>query len=299
MVTPNQPSPSDPPLDTRYRVETPEQLGLEYDIAGLGTRLMAAIVDMIFLMLASMLVLCAGGLGLSIILSSIGGETGSYVALALVVLLFFAVLWGYFVVFETVWNGQSPGKRWTGLRVIQEGGYPIGFSQAAIRNVVRLVDFLPFLYVIGAIVMLVDSRSRRLGDLVAGTVVVKEQPEVTIASIGVSQPPPAPWPAGAIGRGFPSQPAGGLANEPQIPNLGRLTAAEQSLLREYLQRRVTLSEQSAASLSLALAQGFARRLDYVPAGDVPDQFLQRINRQLAWRQNPPPQPVAPPPVTRP
>ncbi|MGH9173194.1 MAG: RDD family protein, partial [Vicinamibacterales bacterium] len=76
MVTPNQPSPTDPPLDTRYRVETPEQIGLEYDIAGLGTRLMAAIVDMIFLGLIAGLVLCVGTIGLTAVSSAIGeGDT--------------------------------------------------------------------------------------------------------------------------------------------------------------------------------------------------------------------------------
>jgi uncharacterized RDD family membrane protein YckC len=249
---------------------------------------MAAIVDTIFLGLTAGLIFCLGAFGLTVVLASFGeGETSTYLAFAIALLVVFVVIWGYFAFFETIWQGQSPGKRWTGLRVIQEGGYPIGFSQAAIRNIVRIIDFLPLFYIIGAVVMLIDSRSRRLGDLVAGTIVVKEQQEVTLASIGTPQPAPPPWPAGAVGKGFPSPPVpGSPTGEPRIPNLTRLTLAEQSLLREYLQRRSSLTERSAASLSLALAQGFARRLEYVPTGDVPDQFLQRIARQIAWSQAP-------------
>ena len=301
MVSPQSPrnqqprdrQPHDTQLqDTRYRVETPEQIGLEYDIAGLGTRLMAAIVDMIFLGLIAGVVLCLGVFGLTAVFASISNEsTANAIALTLVALVFFFVVWGYFVLFETIWNGQSPGKRWTGLRVIQEGGYPIGFSHAAIRNIVRIADFLPFLYIIGAIVMLVDSRSRRLGDLVAGTIVIKEQQEVSLATIGSDQPVP-PWPATVPSQPFPESPASGFSDSSQIPNLSRISAAEHSLLREFLQRRATLAPQPRVSLALQLAQGFARRLDYTPAGDVPEQFLQRIALELAARHAP--RPAAPP-----
>lgn len=282
MVSPQEPQPQ----DTRYRVETPEQIGLEYDIAGLGTRLMAAIVDMIFLGLIAGVALCFGVFGLTAVFGSISDEgTANAIAIAIVALIVFFVVWGYFVLFETIWHGQSPGKRWTGLRVIQEGGYPIGFSHAAIRNIVRVADFLPFLYIFGAIVMLVDSRSRRLGDLVAGTIVIKEQQEVSLASIGSDQPVPAPWPATTIGKPFPET-TGGFTNSPQFPNLSRLSSAEYSLLREFLQRRTMLAPDARASLALQLAQGFARRLDYTPTGDVPEQFLQRIAIELATRHAP-------------
>ncbi len=298
MVSPQSPnndqSQESPFQDTRYRVETPEQIGLHYDIAGLGTRLMAAIVDMIFLGLIAGLALCFGVFGLTVVFASVSDEgTANAIAIAVVSLIIFFVVWGYFVLFETIWHGQSPGKRWTGLRVIQEGGYPIGFSHAAIRNIVRVADFLPFLYVIGAIVMLVDSRSRRLGDLVAGTIVIKEQQEVSLSSIGSDTPTPAPWPAEAVGNAFPSPSAGTFPESAQFPNLSRISAAEYSLLREFLQRRTMLSPEARTSLSIQLAQGFAKRLDYSPSGDVPEQFLQRVAVELANRQGPR-QPVSQP-----
>jgi uncharacterized RDD family membrane protein YckC len=276
------------PQDTRYRVETPEQIGLEYDIAGLGTRLMAAIVDMIFLGLISVIALCFGVFGLTAVFATFSDDdTANLIAVAIVVLIFFFVLWGYYVLFETIWHGQSPGKRWTGLRVIQEGGYPIGFSQAAIRNIVRIADFLPLFYIIGAIVMLVDSRSRRLGDLVAGTIVVKEIPEVTIASIGSYEPAPAPWPASAVGATFPVPATSAFTESTVFPNLSRISSAEYSVLREFLQRRTLLAPAARASLGLQLAQGFARRIDFTPAGDAPEDFLHRLGVELASRQTRP------------
>jgi uncharacterized RDD family membrane protein YckC len=276
------------PQDTRYRVETPEQIGLEYDIAGLGTRLMAAIVDMIFLGLIAFFALCLGVFGLTAVFATISDDdTASLIAVAIVVLIFFFVLWGYYVLFETIWQGQSPGKRWTGLRVIQEGGYPIGFSQAAIRNIVRIADFLPFFYIIGAIVMLVDSRSRRLGDLVAGTIVVKEIPEVTIASIGSYEPAPEPWPESAVGASFPAPTTPAFTESSVFPNLSRISSAEYSVLREFLQRRTLLAPAARAALGLQLAQGFARRIDYTPAGDAPEDFLHRLGVELASRQTRP------------
>ena len=289
MVSPQSPRESQS-QDTRYRVETPEQLGLEYDIAGLGTRLMAAIVDMIFLGLIGGLALCFGVFGLAAVFASISDEgTANAIAIAIVALIFFFVLWGYYVLFETIWHGQSPGKRWTGLRVIQDGGYPIGFSHAAIRNIVRIADFLPFLYIIGAIVMLVDSRSRRLGDLVAGTIVVKEQQEISLATIGSNERTPAPWPSQAVGTSIAASATGTFTDAPQFPNLSRISSAEYSLLREFLQRRTMLAPGPRASLALQLAQGFARRLDYTPTGDVPEQFLHRLAIELATRHAPRPQ----------
>jgi uncharacterized RDD family membrane protein YckC len=279
------------PPDDRYRVETPEQIGLEYDIAGLGTRFLATVVDIIFLSLILFVVGCLGVFGVSavgvLISEAVWGTDGDaimFVVLALMGLLMFAILWGYYVFFETIWNGQSPGKRWTGLRVIQEGGYPIRFSHAAIRNIVRIADFLPFMYVVGAVVMLVDKRSRRLGDLVAGTIVVKELPEVAAGTIGgaIAHIPTAAMPGmqGII-----------VSGDHEIPNLHRITAADQSLIREYFMRRPEFLPEATSALSLKLATAFARKLEYTPTGDVPDQFLARLARQIGEKERsaPPPQ----------
>ncbi|MEK7327557.1 MAG: RDD family protein, partial [Chloroflexota bacterium] len=90
-------------------------------------------------------------------------------------LISFAFFWGYYILFEMLWNGQSPGKRWVGLRVIRTDGTPITLTESIIRNLVRLVDFLPAYYGVGVVTMFINEQSRRLGDLAAGTLVVHDR----------------------------------------------------------------------------------------------------------------------------
>jgi hypothetical protein len=98
-------------------------------------------------------------------------------------LLTFFIFWGYYLFFEMAWNGQSPGKRRLGLRVIRTDGSPITFTESLIRNLIRLFDFLPAYYGVGVVAMFINSQTRRLGDLVAGTLVVHDRP-VTLDSLG-------------------------------------------------------------------------------------------------------------------
>ncbi len=270
----------DPPVGDRYRVETPERIDLEYDVASLGSRLLAAMVDTMLVSLLMAVLGILGTLGLAsvfgLLVAGLGLDRrlGAALALPIILVLLFALFWGYYVFFELVWHGQSPGKRWVGLRVIKEGGYPIGFVDSAIRNLVRLVDFLPAYYVLGAMVMFIDRRSRRLGDLAAGTLVVKERRELKLESLDLPSPDPT-----AAGEFVPF----GAAAEPSIPNLWRLTPADQSLLREYSLRRPSLSPEAAATLAVRLAGLFARKLEYDLAGESPEAFLARLSEQLGHR----------------
>src|SRR5262249_33255826 len=119
---------------------------------------------------------------------SFSGDTTTGLAWLLAVfgLVAFAFLWGYYIFFEMAWNGQSPGKRWVGLRVMRLDGTPLTLSESIIRNLVRLVDFLPAYYGVGVVAMFISSQSRRLGDLAAGTVVVHDRAAVTLASLAAS-----------------------------------------------------------------------------------------------------------------
>src|SRR5450631_3228964 len=95
---------------------------------------------------------------------------------AMAIFIGFAIYWGYFAIFEIVWKGQTPGKRYTGIRVIKESGRPINAFDAIGRNLMRAVDGLPGIYGVGLVCMMCNQQSRRLGDFVAGTVVVHEKP---------------------------------------------------------------------------------------------------------------------------
>src|SRR6266566_26950 len=154
-----------------YTVLTPERVSLQYDIAGIGSRGAAALVDTAIQALALSVVL----IGLAATQRSAGFSTGSGALLiGLFALAVFLVTAGYFMLFEILWSGQTPGKRLVGVRVIRENGYPIRPVDAVIRNLVRIVDWLPGVYGVGVLTMLLNKRSRRLGDFASGTIVIRE-----------------------------------------------------------------------------------------------------------------------------
>jgi len=140
-----------------YAVLTPERVSLEYGIAGIGSRAGAAIIDTLLQALA-LLILAAAGLGAGAAMSIVTGQFASIILLAVMVLGGFVVTSGYFLIFEIVWNGQTPGKRALGVRVIRENGYPLRPVDSVIRNVVRIADWLPFFYGLGVLVMLLNKR---------------------------------------------------------------------------------------------------------------------------------------------
>jgi uncharacterized RDD family membrane protein YckC len=156
-------------------IETPEQIPLEFPLAGIGSRFLALAVDT--------LIQSAVGLVLGIIALAIGARIGKIPtrgawALAFLMLVWFLMQFGYFALFESIWNGQTPGKRLTHLRVIQDSGRPITVYEAVARNLLRIVDSLPALYGVAIASALFSSKSKRLGDYVAGTVVVHEKAPV-------------------------------------------------------------------------------------------------------------------------
>ena len=168
-------------IDDSYDLRTPEQIDLHYDLAGLGSRFMAIAIDYLIQGVVTGAVVVVFGLGAALFggnTRDLFGRNGSMVAsvgIAVVILLAFVLTWGYFLVFELIWNGQTPGKRVAGIRVLTTRGEPVTLVHALVRNLLRLVDILPASYTIGIICILVTRRCQRLGDLAAGTVVVRER----------------------------------------------------------------------------------------------------------------------------
>src|SRR5436309_7337149 len=151
-------------------IETPERVPLHFALASIGNRFLACAFDHALQMLMI-------GLLYIVLINAANGLNFSDMSKWAIVLLIIAVfiIWtSYFVIFEWLWNGQTPGKRWLRLRVIREDGRPITFWEAAVRNLLRFVDILP-LYSIGLISIFISSRDQRVGDLFAGTVVVRER----------------------------------------------------------------------------------------------------------------------------
>ena len=157
-------------MTTLTTIETPERVAFTYDVAGLGTRVIAYLIDLAI----RGGVLMLGFVAFFVIRETqgIGGISSAVRAAGIVA--FFLLQWGYVTLFEAFWNGQTPGKRVMGIRVIKDGGFPAPLVDVALRNVMRVVDFLPLFYGIGAICIFLSKRHQRLGDIVSGTLVVRQ-----------------------------------------------------------------------------------------------------------------------------
>lgn len=245
-----------------YIVETPEQIELAYDLAGIGSRFLAAIVDSALIALAE--------LALFFALAQIAGamEFAESVLIAIGAALGFAILWGYYIAFELTWNGQSPGKRLIGLRVVSEGGRPITVTGSIIRNLIRIVDFLPFLYGIGVIAMFIDGRARRLGDLAAGTLVVRERADVTLESLVTRVAPDLPPPSG---------------DTTDLIDVSLLMPDDYALLCDFLDQRRDLAQPVRRRLAAQLSEGLQARLGVLPESD-PERLIERVTRAYRYQR---------------
>jgi uncharacterized RDD family membrane protein YckC len=157
-------------------VATPERVAFEYTVAGLGSRFMAHAVD-VLLLLVVFVVLSI----LSIFLGSALGD--GKLALLIWLLVSFLLFVLYFPILEGLWNGQTLGKRLMRIRVLGDRGEPVTVTQVAIRNLIRLVDFLPLLYGVGIVTLFIQGGSKRLGDFAAGTVVVRDRERIRLKDL--------------------------------------------------------------------------------------------------------------------
>ena len=188
------------PLGQRVlTIRTPENIELTYALAGPGSRAAAYLVDFLIMTFAGQIGVNLLIVGASVILDGLGPEGRAWAA-AIGGLLFFALYNGYFILFEWLWNGQTPGKRLLHVQVIREGGYALRFFDTLLRNLLRVVDFLPLFYGVGLVSLLLTNRSQRLGDVVAGTLVVYQDPVETDALLAEPEPAPEaePLPAAAV-----------------------------------------------------------------------------------------------------
>lgn len=262
-------------LSQEYTIDTPENVTFAYEIAGIGNRFIAALVDTtalavtLVILVLILLVLLGGVEGADQLVGAENESLGWFDGLILAVyaLLNFIVIWGYYIFFEYIWNGQSPGKRLVNIRVVRTDGNPVGLSEVVIRNLVRIVDFLPSGYGVGLVVMFFNRQSRRLGDLAAGTLVVKERRDVALETL-------------TTGAGASS--AGDEATTPQTaaldyPNIRNLTVQDYELIGDVLARyeRGDVGGDVVHRLAVAVAT----KLALSPRPSLPaDRFLQQVQR---------------------
>jgi uncharacterized RDD family membrane protein YckC len=237
-------------------VETPESVEVSFELAGPGSRFCALAIDTILMWLVAFVVIIVAACGGLPLLSGDSDDPfdrlGGWVT-AVIILAVSVVMFGYYTLLELLLNGQTPGKRYLQIRVIRDDGTPATALDILIRNLVRIVDALPGLYVVGGIAALLHPQYKRLGDMAAGTIVVKE-----------SEPD---YRAAADRRRAPQLPEAHIT-------YGALSAEESRLVRGFLQRRIELLPEARA----ALAQGLAERLHARHGGDTsdPETYLELL-----------------------
>jgi len=158
----------------KLTIDTPEQIALEFPLAGVGSRFLAFAIDTLIQFIAGFLLFIVGLIAFPGF--ALFGRGGGAWAVAVWIFVAFLLYWAYFAGFEALWKGQTPGKRELRLRVIKDTGASITAQDAIARNLLRAVDSLPAFYGIGLVVMFLSDQNKRLGDYVAGTVVVHERP---------------------------------------------------------------------------------------------------------------------------
>jgi uncharacterized RDD family membrane protein YckC len=156
----------------KLTIDTPEQTALDFAIAGIGSRFLALALDTLIQILVSLIVGIGGGVAIFAVSTVL--PKGAIWGSAILVLFFFFLYFGYFALFEIIWNGQTPGKRKAGIRVIKDSGRPLTPAETIARNLLRIVDWLPGFYAIGLASALLNKENKRLGDLVAGSIVIRE-----------------------------------------------------------------------------------------------------------------------------
>jgi uncharacterized RDD family membrane protein YckC len=213
-------------------IETPERVPLHFALASIGNRFLACAFDHALQVLVLTMIFVAG-----LILASFSSLENRIASapkwvFAVMIVVIFLIFAGYFAFFEWLWSGQTPGKRWMKLRVIREDGRPITFWEASIRNLIRTLDMMPApFYSIGLISVFVTGRDQRVGDMIAGTVVVREReaeapPFAQVFASPVSDP--------ALRRSF--KPVNFTAN------LNSLTEGEIQVVETFLRRRWDLAD---------------------------------------------------------
>jgi uncharacterized RDD family membrane protein YckC len=255
-------------------IDTPELVAIQMPLAGIGSRFIALLVDYL-IWIPSIFVLGKLVTALTPSLSAFNHLSAQW-AFAIYVFLLFLFNWGYFTLFEAFWNGRTPGKRVARIRVIQRSGRAIGLFESMARNFVRYIDQIPIFYAVGAITMFCTRDHQRLGDLAAGTLVVRDRIEQVPArsesartfTANIFTPiAPAPEPQASF-----SLPDNGIA---------KLSGADLEVLESFFSRRLDMPLTTRQALAQRIAKAIQSKSGLeVPLGASVETFLEVAARQL-------------------
>jgi uncharacterized RDD family membrane protein YckC len=232
-------------MERSVDVATGESVAFSYELAGLGSRFLAMLVDLtiqVLVVVLLLLLLAWGAQGTAGVKNlAAPSKIVDAIVKAIYIIAGFILFFGYFIIFEWLFNGRTPGKRLLGIRVIRDGGFPVDFTAAVVRNVVRVLEVALGFYAVSAVSTLLSPRNRRLGDYAAGTIVVRDNPYERAAS-----------------RPF------GRDEERDDVLVRELTPSQRDLILRYVERRnglslaarTALAGQIAASVRPKLAASF-------------------------------------------
>ncbi|SRR5579875_2873782 len=240
-----------------YLISTPENVDLHLELAGMGNRIFACLIDTLlsYAMLLLLGLACTLFLGLleAVPMAERLRTIIDYCVLGLAIFLVLAVIFGYYIFFEGTWHGQTPGKKVARIRVIEQNGQPVSWPAVIIRNLVRAADTAVLL--IGLLVMLIDRNERRLGDLAAGTLVIRER---------------LPSEAGHEIR------LGSSEQAKVFVDIGRVTPGEYDLLISFLSRRQMMSRRQRPLVARRLSAYFKNKLQEQGGPSDPERFLEDV-----------------------
>lgn len=246
--------------EERTRIATPEGVELELVLAGLGSRFIAELID------GALILLMVGAV---VAVAVIAGGTGGFILFSIAVGGALLISVAYHVAFEVLAGGRTPGKRWNALRVVMEGGEPVGLRASSVRNLVRLIEGPPLWYVPATISILATRRNQRLGDLAANTLVVRE-PLAKPSRRERREPAPEP---------HPLSPALRLADW----DVSAITQEELAAVRTFLARRSGFTPAARDGLARELATRLSPKVAGQPPGLAPELLLEGIAAAKAAR----------------
>jgi uncharacterized RDD family membrane protein YckC len=289
------------PVGDQLNIDTPELVDIEMPLAGIGSRFIAILVDSLILGFAFFIL----GVLAAVIVPALHlvGDVSANWAVGIILLIFFLLLWGYFVLFEAFSNGRTPGKRVVKIRVIHQSGRGINFVEALARNLVRFVDFLPSFYAVGIVVIFLSRRNQRLGDMVAGTLVVRDR-EVDsphwgesasrtftaptliapspITPSGSSQASPGPWADSRV-----HSRADSWDRPPHLrvvlpaTALAKLSGSDLEVLESFFGRRLDMDLATRATLAGRIASALCAKSGLaIPQDTSVETFLEAVAHQF-------------------
>lgn len=262
-------------ISDQLNIETPELVSIEMPIAGIGSRFIALLVDYLVWTAAFIALFVLGAIILPA-LHAFGGVSANW-ALGILFLIIFLFQWGYFALFEAFWNGHTPGKRVMKIHVIHKSGRAISFVESLGRNLVRFIDYLPGFYAVGVIAMFLNRQNQRLGDMVAGTLVVRDR-EIESPHWGElgTRTITAPAFAAAVAFAPPH-----LSVVLPASNLARLSTSDLEILERFFTRRLDLELATRATIAERIAAAIRAKSGLeIPPGVSVETFLEAVAHQM-------------------